>query len=157
VARSGRLTYRQLDELAEQHVHALIAAGVRPGDRLGVSLINDLPIVALFHAAMRLGVIWVGINQALAPPEKAYLLADSQAAFFAGDEAMVEQVQGAQAAHEVKRYLTVDVAPGSEWSSLLAEEPSWTPPVPDSLAPAAIAYTSGTTGFPKGPCILSTT
>ena len=35
VARSGRLTYRELDALAEHHLHALIAAGVRPGDRLG--------------------------------------------------------------------------------------------------------------------------
>src|SRR5271154_6194854 len=89
VARSGRLTYRQLDDLAERHLHALIAAGVRPGDRLGVSLVNDLPLVALFHAGMRLGVIWVGVNRALAPPEKAYLLANSQAAYFVGDDGMV--------------------------------------------------------------------
>ncbi len=65
VARSGRVTYRQLDALVEQHLHALIAAGVRPGDRLGVSLVNDLPLVALFHAGMRLGVIWVGVNRSL--------------------------------------------------------------------------------------------
>jgi O-succinylbenzoic acid--CoA ligase len=150
VARSGSVTYRQLDELAKRHLHALIAAGVQPGDRLGVSLVNDLPLVALFHAAMRLGVIWVGINRALAPPEKAYLLADSEAAFFAGDEAMVEEVRGAQAGHEVKRCLTVDAAPDAEWASLLATRPSWEPATPDPLAPAAIAYTSGTTGFPKG-------
>jgi long-chain acyl-CoA synthetase len=150
VARSGRLTYRQLDDLARHYLHALIAAGVRPGDRLGVSLVNDLPLVALFHAAMRLGVIWVGVNRALAPPEKAFLLADSQAAFFVGDEGMVGEVLAAQAEHEVQRCLTVDLAPDSEWSTLLAEEPSWAPPLPDPLAPAAIAYTSGTTGFPKG-------
>ena len=150
VARSGRVTYRELDALAERHLHALIAAGVRPGDGLGVSLTNDLPLVALFHAGMRLGVIWVGVNRALAPPEKAYLLADSQATFFVGDEAMVAEVQGTGDAHEVRRYLTVDGSSGSEWSELLAEEPSWAPPLPDPLAPAAIAYTSGTTGFPKG-------
>jgi long-chain acyl-CoA synthetase len=150
VARSGRLTYRQLDELAQQYLHGLIAAGVRPGERIGVSLVNDLSLVALFHAAMRLGVIWVGVNRALAPPEKAYLLADSQAAFFVGDDAMVRDVRSVQSDHEVGRFLTVDDAATSEWSALLAEEPSWAPPTPDPLAPAAIAYTSGTTGFPKG-------
>ena len=43
---------------------------------------------------MRLGVIWVGMNRALAPPEKAYLLADSRAAFFVGDEDMVGKRSG---------------------------------------------------------------
>jgi long-chain acyl-CoA synthetase len=150
VARSGRVTYRQLDELVERHLRALIAAGVRPGDRLGVSLVNDLPLVALFHAAMRLGAVWVGVNRALAPPEKAYLLADSDAAYFAGDATMVDEVRAGRDRHRVEHLLTIDPTPGSEWADLLAQEPSWAAPPPDPLAPAAIAYTSGTTGFPKG-------
>ncbi len=150
VARSGRLTYRQLDALADRHLRALIAAGVRPGDRLGVSLVNDLPLVVLFHAAMRLGAIWVGVNRALAPPEKAYLLADSGAAYFAGDEEMVEEVGAERGSHQVTRLLCVDGTSGSEWCQLLDTEPRWSPPTPDPLAPAAIAYTSGTTGYPKG-------
>jgi acyl-CoA synthetase (AMP-forming)/AMP-acid ligase II len=150
VARSGSLTYRQLDDLAETNLRALIAAGVRPGDRLGVSLTNDLPLVTLFHAAMRLGAIWVGVNRALAPPEKAYLLANSEAAYFAGDDEMVGQVREVSGDHAVTQYLTIDPSPGSAWCDLLAQEPSWTNSIPDPLAPAAIAYTSGTTGFPKG-------
>ena len=150
VARSGRLTYRQLDELAERSLRALIAAGVRPGDRMGVSLGNDLHLVALFHAAMRLGAVWVGVNRALAPPEKAYLLANSEAAFFVGEEAMVAEVRGQSGAHQVARYVVVDRAQGAEWCELESEDPSWFPSVPDPLAPAAIAYTSGTTGYPKG-------
>jgi long-chain acyl-CoA synthetase len=150
VTRHGRVTYRQLDDLAEHYLRALIAAGVRPGQRLGVSLVNDLPLVALFHASMRLGVIWVGVNRALAPPEKAFLLADSQAAYFIGDDAMVADVRAVPGDHQVARFVTIDDDPTAEWSQLLAEEPGWIPPPPDPLAPAAIAYTSGTTGFPKG-------
>jgi acyl-CoA synthetase (AMP-forming)/AMP-acid ligase II len=150
VARSGRLTYRQLDEMATRSLRALVAAGVRPGDRIGVSLANDLDLVALFHAAMRLGAIWVGVNRALAPPEKAYLLADSEAAFFAGDDAMVAEVRLQSAAHQVTRYLVVDPAADTEWDELGRGEPTWLPPAPDPLVAAAIAYTSGTTGFPKG-------
>jgi long-chain acyl-CoA synthetase len=150
VARSGHLSYRQLDELADRSQRALVAAGVRPGDRVGVSLVNDLPLVGLFHGAMRLGAIWVGVNRALAPPEKAYLLNDSEAAFYVGDQQMVDEVRSVQHDHAVQRLVTVDPAPGSEWHELLGAEPTRTPPPPDPLAAAAIAYTSGTTGFPKG-------
>ena len=150
VARSGRLTYRQLDELAERSSRALQAAGVGPGDRLGVSLVNDLPLVALFHAVMRLGAIWVGVNRALAPPEKAYLLRDSEASCFIGDGVMIDQVRSVQDLHTTARYLDLDLTEGSEWSTLSLAEPTQRPIVPDPFAPAAIAYTSGTTGFPKG-------
>ncbi len=150
VGRSGRLTYSQLDEFAARHVGVLVAAGVRPGDRVGVSLGNDLPIVGLFHGVMRLGAIWVGINRALAPPEKAYLLSDSQVSLFIGDADMVQQVREVKDRHQVGRCLVVDSAPDSEWAGLLAADLPALPPSPDPLAPAAIAYTSGTTGYPKG-------
>jgi long-chain acyl-CoA synthetase len=150
VARSGRLTYRQLDQWAERSMRALIAAGVRPGDRLGVSLTNDLPLVALFHAAMRLGAIWVGVQRALAPPEKAYLLADSQTGLFVGDAETVDQVRQTSGDHPVTRCVVVDQDPRAEWAMLLDSDGAGPLPAPDPLAPAAIAYTSGTTGFPKG-------
>ena len=150
VARSGRLTYRQLDQLAERSMRALLAAGVRPGDRLGVSLANDLPLVGLFHATMRLGAIWVGVQRALAPPEKAYVLANSETGFFVGDAETVDHVRRTNGDHQVTRCVVVDQDPDSEWSMLLDRHPAGRPPAPDPLAPAAIAYTSGTTGFPKG-------
>ena len=150
VGRSGRLTYSQLDELAARNMGALMAAGVRPGNRVGVSLGNDLPIVGLFHGVMRLGAIWVGINRALAAPEKAYLLRDSQASLFVGDAEMVDQAREVKDQHEVRRYLVVDSARDSEWAGLLAADRPVFAPCPDPLAPAAIAYTSGTTGYPKG-------
>jgi O-succinylbenzoic acid--CoA ligase len=145
VGRSGRLTYRELDDLAERSRRALWAAGVRPGDRVAVSLPNDLPIVALFHGAMRLGAVWVGVNRQLAPPEKRYMVDDSGTAVFLGDDDMVAQL--AAAAPALRRITLA----GPEWADLLGAGPTgdegWTP---DPLAPAAIAYTSGTTGFPKG-------
>src|SRR5437899_2881607 len=77
VTRSQRLTYRELDALADRAARALLGFGVRPGDRVAASLPNEVDIVAAFHGAMRIGAVWVGVNRALAWPEKAYILGDS--------------------------------------------------------------------------------
>src|SRR3954471_21297520 len=79
VTRSGRWTYAELDRLADRACAALWALGVRPGDRVAMSLPNDVDAVAHFHGAMRLGAVWVGVNRNLAGPEKAWLLDDCRA------------------------------------------------------------------------------
>src|SRR5262245_27901490 len=77
VTRSGRYSYAALDRLANRAAHALASLGVRSGDRVAGALPNDNDVVVAFHGAMRLGAIWVGVNRALAAPEKEYLLSDS--------------------------------------------------------------------------------
>lgn len=145
VTASGRYTYAELDQLAERWAGALQELGVGPGDRVAVSLPNDAAIIGAFHGAMRIGAIWVGINQALAPPEKAYMLRDSGSALMLADESVA-----AGLAESGERHPARVVVP-AEWSSALdAAGPRAAGPDPDPQAPAAIAYTSGTTGFPKG-------
>ncbi len=70
VSDRQQLTYGQLDAAADAGAAALHTLGIRPGDRIVVSLPNEIPIVVAFHAAMRLGAVWVGINGALAPPRR---------------------------------------------------------------------------------------
>ncbi len=130
--------------------------GVGSGDRVAASLPNDDAIVIAFLGAMRLGAIWVGLNRPLAAPEKAYMLRDAQVSVFLGDSAMVDEIRSCR--HELpdlQRIVTVD--PGSEddeWVPALAggaaDDGVGSGSAVDPHAPAAIAYTSGTTGFPKG-------
>ena len=145
VTRSGRWSYTELDQLADRAAHALAALGVRAGDRVAGGLPNDLDVILAFHGAMRLGAVWVGINRALAPPEKQYLLDDSGTSLLLCDAATAAQVTGG-----ATRVLTVEDGPG-EWHDALAAAPDepFASDV-DPFAPAGIAYTSGTTGYPKG-------
>jgi O-succinylbenzoic acid--CoA ligase len=146
VTRSGRWSYAELDRLAARAAHALTAMGVQAGDRVAGALPNDLDVILAFHGAMRIGAIWVGINRALAPPEKRYLLDDSGSSLLVCDGATAEQVTDAGAC----RVVVLDDGAG-EWHQALASAPD-TPFVSDvdPYAPAGIAYTSGTTGYPKG-------
>src|SRR6185503_2791382 len=137
VARSGRLSYAELDARANQSARAFTALGVRPGDRLAVSLPNDLDIVTAFHGAMRLGAIWVGVNRALAPPEVEFIVRDTDASVAIVDDDHADA--------------PVNAVRLDEWVTLVDhEEPTGISTTVDAFAPAAIAYTSGTTGRPKG-------
>jgi len=147
VTRSGRFTYADVDRLANRAAHALASMGVREGDRVGGALPNDTDVVVAFHGAMRLGAVWVGINRALAPPEKQYLLADSGTSLLLCDTPTAEQL-GSVAGVE----LVVAGENGSgEWHDAMgAADDAPVRADVDPHAPAGIAYTSGTTGFPKG-------
>ena len=154
VGRHGRYTVRELDEATNRAAHALRSLGVEPGERVAVSLPNDCDIVVAFLGAMKAGAIWVGLNRPLAGPEKAYMLRDAQACAFLGSPEMVQQVGDHRGDLPDLARLVV-VAPGDgdgdEWAALLREAPPDPVTVEvDPLTPAAIAYTSGTTGFPKG-------
>ena len=107
-----------------------------------------------FLATMHLGAVWVGINRALTLPEQRYLLDDAGVSVFLGDRAATSAIAGAR--HELPELRVVlDAEPGdpaSPWAArLAAADPADAPePDVDPFAPAAIAYTSGTTGQPKG-------
>lgn len=152
VGRGGRLAMRELDGAANRAARALLSIGVRTGDRVAASLPNDVDIVVAFLGAMRIGAVWVGVNRALAAREKAYMLRDSETLVFLGDEPMTAQVEAERAdLPTLARVLTAGPSDGDTWGALMSSMPAAPVDLPiDPLAPAAVAYTSGTTGFPKG-------
>jgi acyl-CoA synthetase (AMP-forming)/AMP-acid ligase II len=115
---------------------------------------NDTDAVVAFHGTMRLGAIWVGVNRVLAPAEKAYILADAGASVLLCDSEIAAQIAGVSASlPELRAVLVAD--PGDhdcQWQhALAAASPIDRSAVDiDPNMPAGIAYTSGTTGRPKG-------
>jgi acyl-CoA synthetase (AMP-forming)/AMP-acid ligase II len=137
VTRTRRLTYADLDSEANRAARALAELGVRPGDRVAASLPNDADVVVAFHGAMRLGAIWLGVNRALAPPEKRYLLEDAGARLLLSDDELPD--------------LGVPVVDLTAWRGAVAAAEAAPLDIDvDPFAPAGLAYTSGTTGHPKG-------
>jgi acyl-CoA synthetase (AMP-forming)/AMP-acid ligase II len=115
-----RLTYRQLWDESARVAGGLVGAGVRRGDRVANLLPAGVDWVLAFLGTALAGAVSVPVNTRFAEPEIEYVLDDSGSA--------------------------VALRPGEPL-------PDGEPHAVDDLAPgdlAAIFYTSGTTGFPKG-------
>lgn len=154
VGRHARYTYAELAEEVAAATSAMQALGVRSGDRVAATTANHTDIVIAFFAALQLGAIWVGINRSLAGPEKRFILEDSGANHYFADRDAFEQIEAVRDTLPELRTV-IDMEPGdvnSGWARRLREHRGAHPvtaPV-DPYGPAGIAYTSGTTGFPKG-------
>src|SRR5579875_3947200 len=159
-AEGVRLSWRELGEAVDEVACALLAAGVRTGDRLGIWSPNRHEWTLVQYATARIGVILVNINPAYRTSELEYALRQSGCRMLIAAEsfkssdyrAMVGEVRAGLEALERVVFLG-----GEEWRALLAEgagaDPGEVARIGAGLAPSDpinIQYTSGTTGFPKG-------
>ena len=116
----GRLSYAELWDRASRVSGGLRGAGVRPGDRVAIRLPNCNDWVLAFFGGLMAGAIVVPVNTRFTEPETAYVLGDSGASYVFEPGSALPD--GGPHVHE-----------GASRTDV-----------------AAIFYTSGTTGFPKG-------
>ena len=154
VGRSAHYTYEELDERVARAQAVFYELGIRKYDRIAACLPNDVDIVIALLACARLGAIWVGVNRPLAAPEKAFILHDSGARLFLTDPPGCDEIALQRAnLPGLEQVICVDPSvTDSAWHKLLHEAVlgQCQRETVDSFEPAAIAYTSGTTGRPKG-------
>ena len=136
---------------ANRLVHGLRALGLQPGDGIACTLPNGIPMFALYFAAMQSGWYITPINHHLVGPEIAYIVNDCEAKVYVTHERFRDASE--QAAKELTipadhLFAIGDVAGFRDFAELSAGQPDTLPD--DRLAGAAMHYTSGTTGKPKG-------
>ena len=159
-AQGRRYSYSELGAAVDELARALMAAGVRAGDRIGIWSPNCAEWTLVQYATAKVGAILVNVNPAYRTGELEYALAQSGCrmliaapAFKTSDyRAMVTEVSGRLTA--LARVVFLD---GPDWDELIAQATDVTEDqlrarsaglTPDD--PINIQYTSGTTGFPKG-------
>ena len=130
-------TFSEIDSRSNRMARALSARSIEPGDRLAVYLANSVEIVDLYLACVKLGVIFVPINILYRDREITHILRDAE------PKAVIAAGGGFPD--------LVPVWPPEELEAEAAGMPDERPPAAlDDATPAAIVYTSGTTGVSKG-------
>lgn len=152
--RGGRMrTYAELHERTDRLANAFEGAGLRPGATVGAWMEDCPEYLEVYLAAAKAGLVVVPVNARFTADEARYALdlADVQAlAFTDGTAPMVEEAAG-------DRTLRLTLTPGSDrvagaaaFEELLAAAAPTRVATPVAAdAPYIMAFTSGTTGFPK--------
>jgi malonyl-CoA/methylmalonyl-CoA synthetase len=135
--RGQELTFGEIDARSNRMAQLLAARGLRAGDRLCIYLSNCVEIIDLYLACVKLGVIFVPINILYREREITHILNDAEPT---AAVTVAEQFPA--------------LAPVWRLEKLAAAAALQSPERPtvalDGDAPAALVYTSGTTGASKG-------
>lgn len=131
--------------LVQQSADALRRAGIGPTDRVCVQADKSLELLSVYVAAFGLGAVFVPLNTAYTPRELAYFLTDCEPALFLTDVWRRDAI--APVVPETVLIHTLGLN-GSFFADAVAEP--FLPVLASTDTPAALLYTSGTTGRAKG-------
>ena len=154
MASSGEtVTFGEYEARCNRVAHLLRDAGLRRGDHIALLMENSARLLEIEGGAERVGLYYTLVNAFLSADEVAYIVANSQAKMLFSS-AVKREVAAAAAAKcpGLERGLMTGSGPLPDgWESydeLVAGYPGV--PVPDEALGAAMLYSSGTTGQPKG-------
>ncbi len=150
VFEDQQLTYRQLNERADQLAGELRRLGVGPEVRVGICMTRSLEMVVGLYAIHKAGGAYVPMDPAYPLERLAFMLEDAQAPVLLTQQALRELLPASTAKMVfVDAFLETEApAPGGAEPQPSPEANQSGTVTPDNLA--YVIYTSGSTGKPKG-------
>lgn len=148
-----RLKFAEYGEIVESLARGLIAAGIRPGEVVAIFLPNSWEFCTTFHAVQLAGAIPTLLNPTYREREVRYQLENSGAVILITDGCNIDGMELAGLPKLRRVYSTRQHASGTEpFANLLKASTVSLPSQPQSpeQSIAALPYSSGTTGLPKG-------
>ena len=154
VVDDKRLSFDELDTLSNRVANGLVAIGVKPGDRVSLFGANSWEWVVSYYGIAKTGAVLNPLSSMLTTDELGYTVTDVGARIVMGSSEKAGQLRALKASGALDHMVlwgtdeAEDATPLADWLSRCSEEFGVHPRQPSDLA--VIAYTSGTTGRPKG-------
>ena len=165
------LTYAELKDLSDRFANALIAMGLKKGEKVAIHLPNCPQFAIAYYGAIKAGAVFTPLSPMLAPKEAIYQLNDAGAKILISLDLVYPGICAILPATGVDQVITTSIA--DCYNPIIQPlKPLEKIPVPDTMDMAALlkehppevpeieidifndlvhlAYTGGTTGLSKG-------
>ena len=151
-------TYADWWTRVQKAAQLLADLGVKPGDHVGVMAMNSHRFFELYFAIPSYGAIMHTINVSLMPDQLTFCINNAEDRFIFADAMFLPMLEAVKDKIVTEQYVVlanekpdVDLAPLFGYENMLTEnDEEYDFPNLDEQSPAALCYTTGTTGRPKG-------
>jgi long-chain acyl-CoA synthetase len=146
---SLEMTYAQLNDQANRIATGLIKMGVRPGEFIGLCALNSADWIVFYFGVLKAGAVAVTLSGTLTGDELTRLINHSKPRFLFTTENKLQEMEQLKGPGGVEKV----ICPGGDLDLQHLMEMgsgSFKALERDRLETAAIMYTGGTTGIPKG-------
>lgn len=162
VVGDRRLSYGEIDRLANCVAHGLIQQGVRRGDRVAIYLDSSVDAAIAIFGVLKAGAVFMPVNPTTKADKLAFVLNNSRAAALVTDGKRSQVIDETRGRTPHLRAMLLAGPRGTERDHGVAvsalediySQDEWASPPPENrsidIDLAALIYTSGSTGNPKG-------
>lgn len=145
------VSYADVENRSAQVANFIQSLGVKPGDRVAAQTEKSATALILYLGCLRAGAVYLPLNTAYTDEELLYFLTDATPALFVCDSARERSLSAAVRESGIPHCFSLDAhGEGSFAQHAVSQEVNFETITSKPSDPAAILYSSGTTGKPKG-------